>query len=201
MAVAVDSVAAVVVAAALLVAGCGDQGTRRSAGEPTTAVEVYGSCVFCHGDTGDQLFHNGGHGGFDVACETCHADVRPNDPGPGHRAIPACADCHGAQRTHHDPAAGTAAECLSCHTPHGSPNLLLVQPLITRPNGDPAIVDFTNLSGRRDGGFASASDPGTGICETCHTGTRYYRSDGGGEPHFDFPCFTCHDHARSFAAD
>lgn len=178
--------------------GCGDQGSTRFSGTPATAVEVYGSCVFCHEGTGNRLFANGGHGSFDVSCESCHDDLRPNDPGPGHRAVPACVDCHSQQLSHHDPAPDPQSQCVLCHSPHGSPNLLLVRRSIRTPSGATATIDFTNLSGLRDGGFASLTAPGTGVCETCHTQTRYYRSDGGGEPHFEFPCYTCHPHSTGF---
>jgi hypothetical protein len=86
-----------------------------------------------------------------------------------------------------------------CHTPHGSPNLLLVRRTIETPSGNRATVELTNLGGLRDGGLASVTNPGTGVCETCHTETRYYRSDGTGEPHFEFPCYTCHPHTTGFA--
>lgn len=198
MAIAPRLLAPLFIAAAATI-GCGDHGAERSVGEPATAIEAYGTCVFCHADVGDQLYFNRGHGGFDVKCEACHADLQPNDPGPGHRAIAVCADCHTMQVTHADAAAGTADECKSCHDPHGSANLVLLRPSIETPGGDTAVLQLTNLGGLRDGGFASVSDPGSGVCETCHTTTRYYRSDGSGEPHFEFPCFTCHPHADSFA--
>ncbi len=184
---------------ALVAAGCGDHGSEKFSGAPSTAVEAYGSCVFCHEGPGYQLFENGGHGGFDLRCESCHADLRPNDPGPGHRAVPACADCHAEQMTHHDPAPAAENQCVVCHTPHGSPNLLLVRRTIETPDGMRLPVELTNLSGLRDGGFASVSEPGTGVCEVCHAETLYYRSDGSGAPHFEFPCYTCHPHSSGFA--
>jgi hypothetical protein len=36
------------------------------------------------------------------------------------------------------------------------------------------------------------------VCEVCHTTTRFYRSDGTGEAHFGFPCYTCHPHDVGF---
>lgn len=199
MAPRVLPVAVIAAAIAATVAGCGDTGSPRFAGSPVSAVEAYGSCVFCHEGTGNRLFENGGHGGFDLRCESCHDDLRPNDPGPGHRAVPACVDCHTEQVTHHDMPAEGRSQCVLCHTPHGSPNLLLVRTSIETPSGARAMVEFSDLGGLRDGGHASVTSPGTGVCETCHTETRYYRSDGTGEPHFEFPCYTCHTHATGFA--
>jgi predicted CXXCH cytochrome family protein len=185
---------------ALLAAGCGDKGAPIYEGDvaPLDPVAVYGECAFCHEAQATQLAAHGGHGSLDVKCQQCHVELEPI-PGPGHASLPACADCHPEQQTHHDPAAGTLAECTVCHTPHGSPNLLLIDTVIRTPDGEPAPIEFTNLGGREDGSFASVSDPGSGVCEVCHTSTRYYRSDGGGEPHFTFPCYTCHPHPAGFA--
>jgi hypothetical protein len=60
-------------------------------------------------------------------------------------------------------------------------------------------VRFQNLRGSDDAGFTSATAPGAGLCEVCHTTTRYFRGDGTGDPHFVFPCFTCHPHALGFS--
>lgn len=67
--------------------------------------------------------------------------------------------------------------------------------------GCAAPIRFTNLEGQADGSFASASHPGTGLCEVCHTTTRFYRSDGMGEPHFTLPCYPCHPHTTGFLPD
>lgn len=159
----------------------------------------YGNCGFCHNSVTDQaLTHT--HGSIAVECLTCHADQQPDSFGPMHRQIALCSDCHGTQRrTHHDPAAGTRFECSSCHDPHGSANLLLIRELILLPSGTRRPVTFTNLMGLGDGGLASVSMPGSGLCETCHTTTRYFRGDGSGAVHFPYPCFTCHPHDLGFS--
>jgi predicted CXXCH cytochrome family protein len=180
-------------------AGCGTEGATKYGGDPPTAEATYGSCTFCHGDLAVHMTDTGGHGSLDLKCEVCHEELTPGEAGLGHRAVPQCADCHERQQTHHDPAAGAAGECTVCHTPHGSENLFLVNQLIRTPDGDTSEVEFTNLRGRLDGSFASVSQPGSGVCEICHTRTDYYRGDGTGEAHFPFACFTCHPHAGAFA--
>jgi predicted CXXCH cytochrome family protein len=146
------------------------------------------------------MYATGGHGGFTVNCETCHSeDLTPGRVGPDHRSVPVCADCHTKQMTHMDPAAGTPQQCLVCHTPHGSPNLFLVNTEITVPDGNVVPIDFNNLKGKADGSFASASDPGTGLCEVCHSTTFFYNSEGTGAPHFTNNCTVCHTHAAAFA--
>jgi predicted CXXCH cytochrome family protein len=184
-----------------LVAAC-DKGAPQYSGTvpPTNPVAVYGECAYCHSEA-VTLAANGGHGSLEISCQFCHDDLEPDDPGPGHATVPVCSDCHTSQQTHMDPAAGTPQECLVCHTPHGSPNLLLVDTIIATPQGGEAPILFTNLEGRADGSFASASDPGSGICEVCHTTTIFYPSDGMGEPHFTFPCYTCHPHGAGFAPE
>lgn len=164
-------------------------------------VAVYGECAYCHTELAASMVNTGGHASLAIKCVACHDNLEPDNPGPGHASVPECLDCHTVQQTHFDPGAGTPSECQVCHTPHGSPNLLLVNTFILTPEGGEAPITFTNLEGRADGSFASASDPGTGVCEVCHTDTLYYRSDGTGEPHFTFPCYTCHPHAEGFSPE
>ncbi len=68
----------------------------------------------------------------------------------------------------------------------------------TATGGCAAPIRFDNLKGQADGSFASVSRPGTGLCEVCHTTTRFYRADGMGEPHFTYACYSCHTHERGF---
>lgn len=234
--------AALVVLAAvlLLVAACGNEGATKFGGALPSPETTFGGCAFCHHDIAARMVATGGHHDLGIKCEFCHADLKPDEFGPGHRSVPACADCHSEQMTHHDPSAQTAVQCIVCHTPHGSPNRVLVheEVPITMPlpggsagiecasDGDcpaglaciaperasiptstgrvcAAPITFTNLTGRADGSFASSSDPGTGICEVCHTTTAHYRSkylptNGPGSSHFTLACFTCHPHTAAF---
>ena len=160
---------------------------------------IFGQCGFCHNATTVNALASSGHGSLSLVCENCHTVLRPNDYGPGHETAPRCAECHTQQHTHEDPAVGTVRECTSCHTPHGSTNIFLFNEQILTPSGTTRTVVFNNILGLADGSFASVSHPGTGVCETCHTRTKFYRSDGTGQAHFPYPCFTCHPHAAGFS--
>jgi predicted CXXCH cytochrome family protein len=160
--------------------------------EPIAAAK---NCAICHGDEAARLakpsLH---HDRFD--CTTCHAEVNPT-PGMGHRRVPACADCHTDTLTHAPPHEPPFA-CTDCHDVHGSDNAALVRTAIQTPGGMAAVRFTGDLSGRADGSFASASAPGTGVCEVCHTTTQFYRADGTGDPHFTFSCLPCHRHTNGF---
>lgn len=151
------------------------------------------SCPICHADEAARLAEPSGH--QPLPCVECHAEVSPV-PGPGHRAAEACEACHAGTATHAP--AGNAIPCAQCHDPHGSDNTQLVRDVLTTTLGTSVPILFDNLDGRADGSFASASAPGTGVCEVCHTTTRFYRADGTGDPHFTFSCLPCHRHGRGF---
>jgi predicted CXXCH cytochrome family protein len=153
------------------------------------------NCGICHADEAARFTEPSAHSAR-FQCANCHAEVSPT-PGPGHRAVEACADCH-ADRMTHAPNGPPGLPCTQCHDPHGTKNSYLVLDLLTTTLGNEVPIRFDNLDGRADGSFASASNPGTGICEVCHTTTRHYRADGTGEPHFTFSCLPCHLHAGGF---
>ena len=181
---------------AVLVAACGGHGAPRYGG---SAISTSG-CLTGVMPTGP--IH------FDLDCSICHSDgVDPGTEQPGTNALPRCnlAACH-----HHETAAGVPAQavhrpagpgsaCIDCHTAHVSSNLCLVRNAILTPPGDERTVELTTLAGLADGGLASVTPPVRGVCQVCHTATRFYRSDGSGEPHFTYPCFTCHPHGQGFA--
>jgi predicted CXXCH cytochrome family protein len=158
-------------------------------------VVTEATCTICHTTEGARFAKPSGHSAR-FACGGCHAEVSPM-AGAGHRAAAACESCHAAIAPHAPPGAGTFA-CTQCHDPHGSDNIELVLEAIDTPQAGPQPMRFDNRTGWADGSFASASAPGTGVCEICHTQTRFYRADGGGEPHFTLPCFPCHRHDGGF---
>lgn len=152
------------------------------------------SCGICHPEQATRFEKPSKHSA-DLACIDCHAEQSP-EPGPGHRAISVCADCH--DNATHAPEGPPGFACERCHEPHGTDNRTLIVEEIAVPQGGTRPIVFTDLDGRADGSLASESMPGSGLCETCHTTTRFYRADGTGEPHYDLFCLACHLHADGF---
>ena len=152
------------------------------------------NCHICHDVESARFMLPSGHS-ENFQCTGCHPEVKVT-PGPGHRAVPACSDCH--DNATHAPD-GMGFPCTQCHQPHGTTNIDLVVEALQTVQGPVVPIRFDNLQGKTDGSFASASDPGSGVCEVCHTTTAYYRADGGGAPHFTVSCLPCHRHSGGFA--
>jgi len=153
------------------------------------------NCQLCHVEQAERFTLPSPHSAR-FECVSCHADT--GQPiGPGHESVPACQTCHETPATHAPD--GRPLDCARCHDPHGSTNMSLVAEAIETPQGALRPIRFDNLMGRADGSFASATDPGAGICEVCHTTTRYYTADGSGEAHYTVSCLPCHRHSEGFA--
>ena len=101
--------------------------------------------------------------------------------------------------------------CLDCHDPHdhqqnflGRSNLKLVLGLLDTPvSGNDWDVVF--ISRGTDAGdpvaysFADGDSAINGICEVCHTQTRFLRNDGTGGRHMmGRTCVNCHNHINGF---
>jgi len=152
------------------------------------------NCTICHPDKGARFEKTSLHSA-EFLCSDCHGELSP-EAGAGHRRAPDCGECH-TNATHAPP--GTEPfPCTQCHDPHGTSNIKLVLDDITTPQGEIRSIAFDSLTGKADGSFASASEPGSGICEVCHTGTAFYRADGKGELHFELSCLPCHRHSAGF---
>ena len=153
------------------------------------------NCAICHPDQGAS-FEKASLHSTEFLCSECHDEISP-EAGPGHRRAPACNECH--INATHAPPATEPFPCTQCHDPHGTDNMKLVLASIETPEHESSPIDFHNLTGKAEGSFASASAPGSGICEVCHTGTTFYRADGEGAAHFDFSCLPCHRHSAGFS--
>lgn len=151
------------------------------------------ACLGCHDDVAAAWSNPSSHGIL-LSCPICHEPTR-NDAGAGHATTSDCAACH-SERAHQD------YECTSCHAVHGSTNAFLIVPRIALAGGGEAEVLVTRPEGASSEGLVRAGvpglDAGTGFCEVCHTGTRYYDRDGEAEPHETIWCFSCHDHQIGF---
>jgi hypothetical protein len=134
-------------------------------------------------------------------CAYCHEQVL-DQPGPGHHAKPGCDDCHSEAThipTYYPDGEFRLIACTTCHEPHGSTNIYLIQPKVLVEPGAEAAISFQNLAGLAADSYAiPAPDAGTGLCEVCHVGTTFYNRGGQGEAHFTGRCTQCHDHARGF---
>ena len=149
----------------------------------------------CHADEAARFDDDPSAHSARFQCVDCHAgavaDAGPRAIAPWKRAL----DCHSDRMTH-APNGPPGLPCTQCHDPHGTKNSYRARP----PHddlGNEVPIRFRQ-PGRQGQTAASVSlsNPGTGICEVCHTTTRHYRADGTGDPHFTFSCLPCHLHAR-----
>ena len=186
----------------IVLLGAMSAGGIRSVEAQTAPPPGAGVCGSCHYDEALAYTFPAGHAAA-LDCIACHGDRRPNRVGRRHKTIDNCGTCHANVHAHPAKVANRQGRrqtrtCLNCHDPHGSRNINLVRETITTPSGANRPIEFNNLLGLSDGSFASASAPGTGVCEICHTTTRHYRADGTGQPHFTFSCLGCHRHNDGF---
>jgi len=108
-----------------------------------------------------------------------------------------CTDCH-VEQTHQ------SENCLTCHTPHGSGNLAGVRETLRTPDRTELPVRFESVTGVNS--FADGDGVYDGVCEVCHTSTRYHTRDGsgfvnhsGGFDRSGSDCTLCHTHETGFA--
>ncbi len=109
-----------------------------------------------------------------------------------------CMDCH-SQATH------MGANCLSCHTAHDTGNIADIREKVRTPDHLDMNVVFIRYTGINS--FADGDTTYNGICEVCHTTTKYYRRDGsqpfsnhsGGVNYDRTNCTYCHSHSTGFA--
>lgn len=108
-----------------------------------------------------------------------------------------CSDCH-VQTTHKE------ANCLDCHQAHNSVNIKGIRGTVRTTDLSERTVIFKRYTGVNS--FADGNATYDGICEACHTKTKYYRRDGSGfanhsgSRNYDRAnCINCHRHKQGFA--
>ena len=168
----------------------------------------------------------GGHhlaGGvlMDEDCVVCHEMSRhmqgtvrvwtdPNNPttplpvtGGPKELVPFCSSCHDSLTHPVIHATGAAWEpvCTQCHGLHDptNANLSLVRDVVHNDSlGVDKPVIFTARSG--PGSFNDGQGANDGICQVCHTATKYHRENGAGSGHEKATnCERCHKHDRGFS--
>ncbi|MBJ6723110.1 CxxxxCH/CxxCH domain c-type cytochrome [Geomesophilobacter sediminis] len=177
------------------------------------------SCESCHVTnisvvdgvkaTDRSLFPTSGHGqsGVGQTCLSCH-DSTKQHIGGGNMLLPAhigaqnieCNVCHNDtdlipyparnnMKTHIN-ADGTASNCTDCHDPHGTTNLSMIKTNILG-----RTITYTNDN-------TGLTDPVTnqGLCQVCHTQTKYYRAGVVETNHDTTGCLGCHQHNAAAGA-
>ncbi|NOZ34319.1 MAG: hypothetical protein GXO80_03355 [Chlorobi bacterium] len=90
--------------------------------------------------------------------------------------------------------------CNSCHQTHNpnKTNIYLIKDTINTPNSGSVPVLFTSTTGTNS--YADGDTDYNGICEACHTATKYHRNNSGGNHthHAGTDCISCHTHKNSF---
>jgi hypothetical protein len=98
-------------------------------------------------------------------------------------------------------AGATVIGCGKCHDPHNvSPNTGRNAGLIRLAVRWPTVQTEVAYPASPTNPLIATVPPYAGICQVCHTATRYHRNDGTGAAHFpDQVCTaTCHPHGNQF---
>ena len=123
----------------------GEHAARVRRGQERPPVFAFGSnavadiadqnalCMNCHGDDTATTWHGNSHSFNGVSCADCHTSHRASDPVLTTATQAAvCFDCHQQQRTqamkpYAHPVRHGKMDCGSCHSAHGSDDLLARQ--------------------------------------------------------------------------
>ncbi|MFQ5491729.1 MAG: hypothetical protein ACE5GE_13505, partial [Phycisphaerae bacterium] len=123
------------------------------------------------------------------------------DPAESDKLIPFCTSCHSSTG-HSTHAVGGAWQpsCGTCHDLHNpaNTNLRYISPKIFNQT----LSQFQDvvLTGRTGpGSFSDGVGANDGVCQVCHTGTKFHLHDGSGASHnAGVDCTACHAHNAGF---
>ncbi|MSM40519.1 MAG: CxxxxCH/CxxCH domain-containing protein [Geobacter sp.] len=149
------------------------------------------ACSDCHnpdsrhisgvlGDT-NRTIAGLGDGTTNVACTYCH-----NDPTKVTNARFRNMSTHSSSY----PDGPQDMACRECHDPHGATNnLSMIRGSINFINTTTWVITYTN----RDTGWINTTS-NRGLCQVCHTKTKYYRAGRAESSHPTTNCYSCHTH-------
>ncbi len=90
--------------------------------------------------------------------------------------------------------------CLTCHQTHNpnQTNIYLIKDTINTPSSGNKAVLLTDTSGTNS--YADGDANYNGVCEVCHTTTKYHRNNAGGDHSHNagLNCIKCHLHKDEF---
>jgi hypothetical protein len=88
-----------------------------------------------------------------------------------------------------------AMACASCHDLHGTNNLSMIRTKIAYINSTAWTIDYSN----RDTQWINTTN-NRGLCQVCHTHTKYFRAGVAETGHPTTGCYSCHPHNASGGA-
>ena len=157
-------------------------------------------CLTCH----DQSTHQSGvvrvHPPTDAGNVVAITGDPRREPEQATKLDAICTACHASDTHAVHPGGGATASCATCHNihqPRGQNLALIAERIRNQSLGQDRDVVFQARSGA--GSFSDGQGANDGICQACHTQTRFHRYDGSGAAHnAGADCTTCHPHADGF---
>ncbi len=156
-------------------------------------------------DTTDSRFNSStgalvllGSNADSVECSSCHQiHYAATNDGFLLRTINdnnLCTSCH--TYTGHQ-----SLGCKTCHQTHNTNinNIYLIKDTVATPNSGNMPVLFTDTAGNNS--FTDNNAIYDGICEVCHTSTKYHRNNSSGDHTHNLAsnCIRCHPHEDEFS--
>lgn len=132
--------------------------------------ELNDTCLTCHERGSHALWEGSVHESRNLACSTCHSvhEFRSEEALlKTRREMDTCASCHRDKvakidRSGHMPLREGKMDCSTCHNPHGSTNVRLLN------RGDSLADACTSCHADKRGPFLWEHAPTRDGCATCH---------------------------------